>query len=141
MNLFNYRPCLLLLIQLYFTFNSIPDIMLGPRKQHHRELCCENDKYWVVWCLTYVRSDNIVANVGFNAGVTIEKKILGIWTEMYECCRLLTFCSPCVDNVGSCSYSDFCGLFHPNDGKCGPILTEYNLPWYVFSTCIIILSL
>jgi len=61
--------------------------------------------------------NNIVAGSGFSAGVTIEKKIFGIWTEI-----------PCVDSVGSCSYDDFCSLFKPHPNGCGPILEEYKLP-------------
>jgi len=49
------------------------------------------------------------------AEVTLEKKILGIWTEI-----------PCIENVGSCSYDDLCDVLpkHP----CGPILTKYHIP-------------
>jgi len=52
---------------------------------------------------------------GASAKVKMWKKIFGVWTDI-----------PCVDNVGSCNYADFCSLFkNPN---CGPILTEYKIP-------------
>jgi ganglioside GM2 activator len=53
-----------------------------------------------------------------NAGqalITLEKKIFGIWTEI-----------PCVDNVGSCTYDNFCTLFNPN--KPCPVLEKYGIP-------------
>ncbi|XP_046550302.1 ganglioside GM2 activator-like [Haliotis rubra] len=49
------------------------------------------------------------------ADVTIKKKILSIWVEI-----------PCIENVGSCSYSDICEILAP--AQCPEAFTENNIP-------------
>jgi len=50
-------------------------------------------------------------------GLTLEKKILGIWTEI-----------PCVDGLGSCTYDNACSLLTPNNPFCQPPFSTYKLP-------------
>jgi len=49
--------------------------------------------------------------------VTLEKKILGIWTEI-----------PCIDNVGSCTYDNVCTFLTPDNGLCKPPFSNYDIP-------------
>ncbi|XP_046345799.2 ganglioside GM2 activator-like [Haliotis rufescens] len=49
------------------------------------------------------------------ADVVLRKKILSIWVEI-----------PCIENVGSCSYSDFCEVLAP--AQCPEPFTENNIP-------------
>lgn len=49
------------------------------------------------------------------AHVTLEKKV-GIWIEI-----------PCISNIGSCTYDNFCDLFNISK-PCGPILEQYKIP-------------
>jgi ganglioside GM2 activator len=47
--------------------------------------------------------------------VVLRKKVLGAWVKL-----------PCISNVGSCSYDNFCDLL--GKGDCGPVLDEYHVP-------------
>mmetsp|Transcript_23006 Transcript_23006/g.53768 ORF Transcript_23006/g.53768 Transcript_23006/m.53768 type:complete len:199 (+) Transcript_23006:1-597(+) len=52
---------------------------------------------------------------GASAKIVMKKKILGIWTEI-----------PCVDNVGSCTYTDLCSMLP--SGDCPPFMQQYGIP-------------
>jgi len=49
--------------------------------------------------------------------ITLEKSIFGIWTEI-----------PCVDNLGSCTYDDFCDLLTPGNPLCSPPFSDHGFP-------------
>jgi len=50
-------------------------------------------------------------------GLTLEKKVLGIWVEI-----------PCVDNIGSCTYTDPCTLLNSHSDKICPGAQKLGLP-------------
>eukprot|EP01116_Phalansterium_solitarium_P005254 TRINITY_DN1672_c0_g1_i1.p1 TRINITY_DN1672_c0_g1~~TRINITY_DN1672_c0_g1_i1.p1 ORF type:complete len:210 (-),score=78.72 TRINITY_DN1672_c0_g1_i1:149-751(-) len=56
-----------------------------------------------------------VAITGGDLALKLQKKIVGVWTDI-----------PCVSNIGSCTYNDFCSLL-PNK-PCPPPLPADHIP-------------
>jgi len=54
--------------------------------------------------------------IGVSVSLVIETKVFGYWVKV-----------PCVDNIGSCTYSDPCALM-ANDVHLCPTITPYGLP-------------
>jgi len=68
--------------------------------------------------LGFKASTSVAINTGHSLILKIWKKIFGVWTDI-----------PCVEGIGSCTYSDLCQFLEENvEPQCPPILATYNIP-------------